>query len=86
MRVRNRRTAAYVYGCISGPLLKWNCAICGAHLSLRDDSSLVAGTNPTNLTSILYFWNCPVRTIAVRSDTMALEESKVNLWKTHEVS
>jgi hypothetical protein len=30
--------------------------------------------------------NCPVRTVVARSDTMALEGTGVNLWKTQEVS
>lgn len=42
--------------------------------------------DPTNLAAKLCFWNCPVRMVEVRSDTMALEKSKVNLWKTHDVS
>jgi hypothetical protein len=46
----------------------------------------VAGFGPTNLTFRLSFWNCPVRTHAVRSDTMSLEGRYVNLWKTCEVS
>jgi len=46
----------------------------------------IAGSGPANVTAKLTFWNCPVRTGEVWSDTMSLEGTNVNLWKTQEVS
>src|SRR5882762_8817604 len=36
---RNTGIDASVRGSIGGPLLNWNCALCGAHFSPRDDTT-----------------------------------------------
>jgi hypothetical protein len=80
------RRVANFHARFGWPRFEWSCALCGAHLTLRDDTSLSLAKAQQAKQQKSIFLELPRPHGAVWSDKMALEEADVNLWKTEEVS